>query len=446
MDYADLMARLTRRGLFHIKPGLERVHRVLLALGDPQNALKTIHIAGTNGKGSVAAYLESMLRHSGLRTGLYTSPHLWDVRERIQINRKPISATKFWEVGQRVLNAESQTGVSLTYFEFLTVMAFLTFQQDRVEAAVIEAGMGGRWDATNVLAQPALTAITSIGLDHMKWLGRTEEAIAREKSGIIKPGVPLVCGARGVAARVMENATSAKKSQLFQIDKQFHAETQSVDWRKRQRITYTGITGHRRSVDLGLLGTHQTDNAAVALAGLEILQKNGWAISDSAVARGMAEANWPGRFQLMRTPEGRLILFDGAHNPPALERLLSTLDESPWARSCKTFVFGVYRDKDYKRMLKRLRPHAVQIIACTMPGKRALPAQAAAEAMRSFGSVRTISDPHRALQTALETSDPTDLVVVTGSLTLVGILLQSLRGGIAVSNHGIASATKVTSQ
>jgi len=426
MTYNALTCRLARRGLFRIHPGLERIQSVLAWLGNPHDAVKSIHVAGTNGKGSVAAGLESVLRHAGFRTGLYTSPHLWDLRERIQINRCPLGINAFGKTAQVIFAAERRAGLSLTYFEFLTVMAFVHFAREAVDVMIIETGMGGRWDATNVIQQPALTVITSVGLDHTQWLGRTESAIAREKAGIIKQGVPVISGARGPAGRVVARYAHAGRSPLRQIDSDFTAEGESVDWRRAfQTIRYAGWASGERVIDFGLLGCHQVDNAALILAGVDELNLQGWKIAPSAIETGLAQVSWPGRFQLLPSDSGPTVLFDGAHNPPAIQRLLETLNSSPWQGTPKLFIFGVYRDKDYRRMVSLIQPHAGRILACTLPGPRSLPAKKIAAALgKNNSSIHIVRDPRKALQLALQSSGKKDLIVVTGSLALVGMLLH----------------------
>jgi dihydrofolate synthase/folylpolyglutamate synthase len=428
VDYPALIARLTERGQFRIKPGLERIRAVLDVLGNPQDAVKSLHIAGTNGKGSTAAYLESVLRQAGYKTGLYTSPHLWDVRERIQIGRRPIGVAAFWNAAQGVLEAEQKSGATLTYFEFLTAMAFTVFARERVGAAVIEAGMGGRWDATNALTRPDLTLITSIGLDHTQWLGRTDAAIAKEKAGIAKAGVPLISGARGRAAGVIARQARAMKAPLRELGKDFRVESDSIDWeRGRQTLRYTAISS-TGLFNIGLLGPHQIENAALALAGLDELVQKGWKIGKAAIHEGLAHAEWAGRFELYSGGAGARILFDGAHNPAALERLLETLKASPWRAAPKTVVFGAYKDKDYTRMLKRIRPQARRIITCTMPGERALAAKDALKAIPRRGRAASIvGDPREALRRAIEMTEPDGLIIVTGSLALVGQLSQDFQ-------------------
>ena len=226
-----------------------------------------------------------MLRHAGLRTGLYTSPHLWDVRERIQIDRHPMSIAKFEDAAQRrVFAAEHQAGFALTYFEFLTAMAFVIFARATVDVAIIETGMGGRWDATNVVAHPELTLITSIGLDHTQWLGRTETLIAREKAGILKKGCSLISGVRGDASRVIQREARKRQAPIYRIDQAFHAETNRGGLGARHSVDclHRIIPAVTNDFKQRLIGRHQADNAAMVLLALEILRKKGWTIPESA--------------------------------------------------------------------------------------------------------------------------------------------------------------------
>jgi dihydrofolate synthase/folylpolyglutamate synthase len=421
MSDTALHKQLIRRGLFRIKPGLQRVRAICTALGNPQNAVPVIHIAGTNGKGSVAACLESILRHAGYRTGLYISPHLRDVRERIQIDRRPITGARFDALAERLLQAEREADLTLTYFEFLTVMAYQAFADSQVDVAVVETGMGGRWDATNIVSHPILTMITSIGLDHTQWLGPTESAIATEKAGILKPKAPLVSGVRGTGAAVIRVAANRLGIAYLEIDKDFKAATDKIVWHLgRQTVRYKSKAQTCR-FETALLGNYQADNVGVTLAGIELLNQQGWVIADDAIREGLANVSWPGRFELSSADSGVRILFDGAHNPPAMKRFLNSLQESPWRDVPKIFVFGVYRDKDYVSLLRLIEPHADRILFCSLSGSRTLPARDAAAAWTKSGG-RIVNDPATALQTAIHIAKREELIVVTGSLALVGQL------------------------
>jgi dihydrofolate synthase / folylpolyglutamate synthase len=427
MNYSQLIDRLSQRGIFRIKPGLERVQSVLAALNNPQDQLRVVHIAGTNGKGSVAAALESVLRESGYRTGLYTSPHLWDVRERIQIDREPVSVTQFWQMAKRVLDAETQSKIRLTYFEFLTAVAFLVFAAAKPDIVILEAGMGGRWDATNVVKQPVVSIITSIGLDHTEWLGKTETAIAREKAGIAKPGVPLISGVLGRAGQVIRQIAQNIADPVIHAGIDFSAELIAENWAQGTQVIDFHSTKHPcLRATIGLIGPYQTENFATALAALECLEDNGFKIDQKSVLKGLLNVSWPGRFQCWPSSESPRIVFDGAHNPPALRQFVAAVKQSPWAARRKTVVFGVYKDKDYAKMLRFIRPIADQVIFCSLPGLRGLSAELSAQAFGRKSEVSVVSDPHRALQHALASSSPDELVIVTGSLALVGLLTKDI--------------------
>ena len=425
MDYGALIERLSHRGLFRIHPGLDRVRGVLKTLGNPQDRIPVIHIAGTNGKGSVAACLESVLRKAGYRTGLYISPHLQDVRERIQLQGLPISISRFWEIAQSVLDAEHKAKMKLTYFEFLTVMAFVAFTKDSTDIAVVETGMGGRWDATNVVKQPLLTIITSIGLDHTQWLGKTLQAVAREKAGILKSECPLVLGAIGHPAKIISALAQKLRAPTCILNKDFSVSIRAVQWHEgHQTLDYQVIKANRRQITVNLLGTYQADNVALTLAGIDVLNQKGWKITDKSIREGLAAVQWPGRFQLMHLLHGPTLLFDGAHNPDAMKQLLESIHQSPWKRTSKTFVFSAYKDKDYRQMLSMIARDADQLILCTLPGSRSLPARNIRTTLaKSDGHIEIVADPHKALHRAIQKTAKNNLIVVTGSLALVGMLL-----------------------
>jgi dihydrofolate synthase/folylpolyglutamate synthase len=271
-----------------------------------------------------------------------------------------------------------------------------------------------------------LTCITSIGLDHTQWLGKTETAIAWEKAGIIKPGVPVISGARGKAAEVVAQSAREKGSVLWQMDRHFYARAVETLWKRGyQRIRFTGIKGVTRTLELQLLGDHQAENAALALACIEVLQSEGWAVPPKAVERGLATVVWLGRFQLVKGPGQVDVLLDGAHNPPAMERFLKTLRQSPWAHKAKTMVFAVFKDKDYVRLLKLLRPLAQNVIVCNLPNRRALPSKDLLKCCGALGlNAHLAISPKAAYRLALQITDPKDVIIVTGSLHLVGDILS----------------------
>jgi dihydrofolate synthase / folylpolyglutamate synthase len=264
--FDTLHERLARRGLFHIKPGLERIRIILSALHHPERTQPAIHVAGTNGKGSVVASLESILRTAGYRTGLYTSPHLHNVCERVQVNGRPIDQESFVSLAREVLRAETQTKTRLTYFEFLTSLAFLAFRRLRIDVAILETGLGGLWDATNVIAKPLVTVITSIGLDHTQWLGETEAEIARQKAGIIKSRTPIVSGAEGDAASIISKAAKKRHASLLQLGHDFEGRSRETEWHAGRQSFDFYWKGRPQRYQIPLLGRHQVRNAALTLA------------------------------------------------------------------------------------------------------------------------------------------------------------------------------------
>lgn len=420
--YQGLVDRLSHRGLFHIEPGLQRISKVLSTLGNPQDRIRTIHIAGTNGKGSVAASLESILRTAGYRTGLYTSPHLHDVRERFQINRSPIEKSDFLDVGHDVLAAEKSTRTPLTYFEILTAIAYRWLSLSGVDVAVIETGLGGRWDATNLVARPELSVITSIGLDHMQWLGQTVEDIAAQKAGIIKAHCPTVSGVRGTPGDVIGRIAKRQRSRIVKIGRDFSATPIGVNWSQgTQALRYRSDGSFSGRYEIGLLGAHQVQNAAVTLAAVEVLQTQGWTVSADSVKRGLRHVVWPARLEAIRDSDGSLIVLDGAHNPPAMKVLATTLADSAWQGKEKGIgiVFSAYKDKDVRAMARILRRIASKVYLAPMPGDRSLSIEAL-KAEFSGTKVHTSPTLTQALDSAKR--DGHDLIVVTGSLAGVGEL------------------------
>lgn len=424
MTHHAPILQLNRRGLFRIKPGLDRIRAVLKVLGDPQEKIHAVHIAGTNGKGSVAASLEAVLRASGYRTGLYTSPHLADVTERIQIAGRPISRALFAALAEKVFQAETACRRRLTYFEFLTAIAFLAFARRKVGLAVVECGLGGLWDATNVIERPLAAILTSIGIDHAQWLGRTEEAIALQKAGIIKPSVPLVSGVRGPGRPVIAREARERQAPLSQVDRDFGAERLVTFWQSgRQQLRYWNKEGISKTFLFGLVGSHQVDNAALVLRALELLEKLGYHSPSAAVRAGLEQVRWLGRFDLVNRIGACPILFDGAHNPPAMRKLLQTLQESPFRNSPKSFVFSVYKDKDYRTIAAMIQPLAASIYLCSLSGSRALPLNRLRRIFRqSAARITTCASPIAAFRQACQEAPGDGLVIVTGSLALVGRL------------------------
>lgn len=413
MSYREALHYLSNIGATNIRLGLDRLRSVLERLGRPQDACPAVLIAGTNGKGSVAAILASVLQAAGLRAGLYTSPHLVDLRERIQVAGRWIGEEAFARHIRDVRGALA--GESLTYFEFLTAAAFLEFRRARADVAVLEVGLGGRLDATNLVTAPAVAVITTIGLEHTAYLGRTIRAIAAEKAGIIREGAVCVTAVRQAGAlRVLEDACSRTGSVLFRLGREFRVRSRGAD-----RFSYRGLLWEERTLPCPLAGRHQVDNAAVALAALEVLAGRGFPLGVPAVRAGLAATRWDGRMETI--PGSPPVLLDGAHNPAAMSVLCQALKREAVERRI-VVLFGALADKDATGMLRKLRGVASALILTDVPSERGRPAGA----LRRLASpllpipMEVCPGPETGLQRARELAGGAGLVCVTGSLYLVG--------------------------
>jgi dihydrofolate synthase/folylpolyglutamate synthase len=376
--------------------GLERMERALSALGHPERSLRILHVAGTNGKGSTCAMAAQALREAGHRTGLYTSPHLVRFNERIAVDGTPVDDATLERLSSELRRAcpwhdAAPDGERLTYFEFATLLALLHFAQVGVGAAVLEVGLGGRFDATNVV-RPLACAVSRIGLDHTEMLGDTLDAIAREKAGIFKPGV-----AAAIAHAQDPQAMAALLAEA------------------RRRGTPVSVAAAAYPGTVALAGPHQRGNAALAAAALGLLHSAGVPVPEDAVARGIAHARWPGRLE---TVAG--VLLDGAHNPDGAAALAAALTALHPGRSVE-LVFGVLADKDHAGMLRALGPaaRALHLVAPRSPRARPTATyRALAEA--STGRVDEHASVEEAIACARAAAGADALVCVAGSLYLVG--------------------------
>src|SRR5712671_2503115 len=298
---------------------LERMDNALALIGDPHRKLRAVHIAGTKGKGSVAAMLDAMLRAAGYRVGLYTKPHLVHLTERTRIDGAEMPGRLMLEYITRLRDIYERAGLALTFFEFTVALMFLYFAEAGVDIAVIETGLGGRLDSTNVVT-PILSVITPIGFDHMEYLGHTIAAIAGEKGGIIKDDVPVVIGAREPDARLVLTSIAAnRRSAVRLIERDFSYESQSP----AHRFDYHGLGLDLRDLEIGLAGPFQHENGAIAVAALEALRSQGWHIDEDSIRRGLGEIYWPGRFDIVgRHPT---VILDCAHNEMSIAAMLETM-------------------------------------------------------------------------------------------------------------------------
>jgi dihydrofolate synthase/folylpolyglutamate synthase len=388
---------------------LERVRRAAAALGHPERAAPTFHVAGTNGKGSTAAMLAAMLAADGRRVGLYTSPHLVSFRERITIAGALIGEDAVVDGVARICEVLGAS-LDLTCFEVMTLLAWNVFAAARVDVIVLEVGLGGRLDATNIVT-PEVAIITNIGFDHEAYLGRDLVSIAGEKAGIIKSGVPVVSGAIGVAADVVTARAAALASPLEVLDRDFTLEPTA-----NGVLAYRSRAGTIAPLTLALAGAHQRRNAALAVRALELAPA--FTPSPAAIAAGLVDVRWPGRLQVVcREP---LVLLDGAHNAAGIEVLVAEVRTLAAGRRVRV-LFGVMRDKGWQSMLRALGEVATEIVLTRPRQPRSAPPEALVEAVS--GPVRVHEDPADAYRQLLATSAPDDVVVVAGSLFLVGDLL-----------------------
>lgn len=399
MAYRELLAQLAATRALGVDLGLPRMRDALARLGDPQRRFAAVQIAGTNGKGSTAAMAEAVLREHGWRTGLYTSPHLSRFTERIRIDGREADGDRLAEVGQRV----AATGVPLTYFELATAIAFVAMAEAEVEVAVLETGLGGRLDAVTA-AEPLATAITSIGMDHIAYLGDSLRAIAYEKAGILKPGVPGFLGRLPAEAEAEIARVAAEVgAPLLRIGKDFRAT----------------------SLALGVPGVHQRDNAALALElARSVARARGAALDDNSVARALAGVRWPGRLERIADD----VLLDCAHNPDGARVLAAALADLADGRRV-VILISVLNDKDPVGILAALAPIAAAVVVTRSSNPRAVAvAGLSAVARRSFSDVTLDEDPIAALAEARHRAGPGGLVVVCGSTFLVGAVRAHLLG------------------
>ena len=414
MTQSEAMEFIQSAGWLGCRPGLKRITDLMERLGNPQKELRYVHITGTNGKGSTAAMLSSILQQAGYRVGLFTSPHLRLYNERIQINGRMISDQDLCTTAEAVKAASDCMAHSPTEFERFTAMALLYFQRKNCDIVVLEVGLGGSLDSTNVIPAPEAAVITQIGLEHTEYLGSTLEEIAATKAGIIKPGcdtvlcaqsqsVEAVVGARCTACGSPLHLTAPARLQHCV----YTLQGQQFDYRQRENL------------HLGLLGTYQSSNAAVVLDTVDALRGRSWDIPETAIRRGLSATVWPGRFEKMQ--DAPLVFLDGAHNPNGVEALVRCLSTYLPGRKV-TFVMGVMADKDYGAMLERIGPLAQRFITVTPDCIRAMPSgQLRSEILARFSlPVQSATSVESGISLALETCRETDAICIFGSLYQAG--------------------------
>jgi dihydrofolate synthase/folylpolyglutamate synthase len=425
-SYNDCLKTLYSLRRFGIKLGLSTIKKILQGLGDPQDNFGYIHVAGTNGKGSIASALATILQLSGYNTGLYTSPHLVSFNERICVNNRPISdenVVASYKAVKRVHHGTREP----TFFEFATAMALYEFGRQNVDWAVIETGMGGRLDATNII-KPALSIITNISLEHKDYLGNTITEIAREKGGIIKKGVPVITGVKQKnAISVLTTITQKQSAKLYRFGDAFR-----VRRNKNGTFNYFGIENLWRNMHSGLIGSHQVDNAALVLAACEVLNKNNFGITLQNIKDGLEKNRWPGRLEIVSSSP--LILLDGAHNFIAARNLARYLSENLSDRNI-TLIVGILDDKPYSAMLKSLVPLCNKVILTSPKIDRALaPEMLYTTVKEIITDIHIIPDVDKAITHAIEAATTNDVICIAGSLYVVGEAKEAFAKNAALLN------------
>ncbi len=432
MSYQETIDYLFGLQKHGIKFGLSNSSLLMKLMGDPHRSFRSVHIAGTNGKGSTAAFAAGMLTASGYRVGLYTSPHLVSFTERIRINNVPVTEETVVGLAERVRSryegVPSPEGNPLTptFFEVTTAMAFTCFAEERVDVAVIEAGMGGRLDSTNVIV-PLVSVITNIDLEHTEFLGDTLEQIAGEKAGIIKPGVPVVTGAvQPEAVQVIERSAAPQGSPVYRMPRDFGAGPTVAG--QEQEFDYRGITGRLTRLRIGMAGRHQVGNACLALAAAECMGMAGLAVPETAIRTGLAQTLWEGRLE--RVADRPDIYLDGAHNPASAQALADAVRDLKPSYRRVVLVIGILMDKDYRGIISRLAPLADRVVVTRPNYSRALDVRSlATEIGKVHHDVVSAETVAEAIELARRDAGGDDLILITGSLYTVGDARAALRPG-----------------
>ena len=411
MSYQKSIAYLYGLQKFGIKFGLAKISKLLSCLDNPHKKLSFIHIAGTNGKGSTAACLASVLSKAGYRVGLYTSPHLTSFTERIKIGNHEISRKDVDRLTQLLINKARKID-SITFFEFVTAMALLYFAEKNVDLCILEVGMGGRLDATNVVS-PIISIITNISKEHEYYLGNTILEIAREKAGIIKKKSSLITGA------TQANVLTLFRKRCHNLQTEFYCLGKDFSIKTRNNYSsYHGINFNLEVIKIGLFGDFQYNNAAIALAAIELLRMKDYHIGDKAIYRGLKDVYWPGRLEIVK--KAPVVILDGAHNPVAMKSLRKALIKN-FNFEKLILILGIMEDKNIKGMLKEIVPYAHKVILCKPNMNRAASPTSLAGIIKVYNVKHyKVDDVKEAILYALSTASKKDLICVAGSLFTVG--------------------------
>lgn len=410
-SYSETLDRIynLRGGMIDLR--LDRMDQALALFEHPEKQFPSFHIAGTNGKGSTAAMLHRILSRAGYRTALYTSPHLVSFTERIRIDDEEISQAEVVALAEELRERAAAADIPLTFFEFVTVMAFVYFARRQVDVAVVEVGLGGRLDATN-LVRPVVSLITTISKDHEAYLGSDLVSIAREKGGIIKPNVPVICGDLPEKAReTIEQIAVSQSAPLFNLKQNFVFSLKSGI-----TFDYKGVIWHLRDLSVALRGRHQRANAAVALCALEV-GAGDFPVSEEAVRDGLRTVAWPGRFEVLGTRP--VVVLDGAHNGEGVRALVHEMRNFRGDRKIK-MLFAAMQDKNWRLMLDSLMAVVDEIVLTRVSMDRSADPHRLANQLAGKIPNRVIENSRSALAWLLDRVDPNDIILVAGSLYLLG--------------------------
>jgi dihydrofolate synthase/folylpolyglutamate synthase len=426
MKYEDAVNWVDGFHQFGIQLGLNRIEKVLDSLDNPHKKIDFVHVAGTNGKGSVCRYISSILSSEGYKTGLYLSPHLVDFRERFLLDNKYISKQRFVDIVTQIKPVVEQMiaeGVQLTYFEVCTVIAFVFFADENVDYAIIEVGLGGRYDATNVIT-PLVSVITNVSLDHQQQLGETITAIAGEKAGIIKPNIPVVTAAEKEALMAIRKTCEQQHAGLTVVTNKNIVTQESLF--THQTFLYHGFFNNY-TVTTQLIGMYQSINVALSIAVIEVLQQQGVFVTKESICKGIKEMNHPGRMQLLK--KNPFVLVDGAHNADAMKVSVDSLKKLKKMFSSKRVIviFGVMNDKNIRGILKILLPITDTIIVTRPKQKRAASIEEITHVISTLDSSKQVIETetvYDAYEKAIELAKEKDIIFGSGSLFTVGELIQ----------------------
>ncbi|MDT8380313.1 MAG: folylpolyglutamate synthase/dihydrofolate synthase family protein [Desulfotignum sp.] len=420
VTYQQCLEKIYQLGRFGIKLELETIYDILARLGHPEKKYPCVHVAGTNGKGSTATYMASILQAAGFKTGIYTSPHLVKFNERICINGQEISDADVVDAYEAV-NAADIGERNATFFEIATAMAFYHFARENVDWAVIETGMGGRFDATNII-EPSVGVITNLSIEHTQYLGTTIQALAMEKGGIIKSGIPLVTSVHQPSGiRILKQIAREKNAPLYQYKHDFFVRKNPG----KPTVIYRGLNLRISEIAPPLPGDHQKENLGMALAACELIfdkykeSDSRYQLTPDLVRLGLAGTRWPGRLEVIQ--QNPLVILDGAHNLKASQVLARYLSTTLAGRKL-TLVIGILDDKPYEAMLRHLLPVACRVIITRAKIDRSLPTQVLAAAAKKIfkGPVQVIETVSEAVSHAISSSSEKDAVCIAGSLYVAG--------------------------